>query len=138
MAFKVFLDANIILDFLLKRSDYEAAREVIKLGVEKKIQAHITPAIVHIVAYWVTKAYGRQKTKELILLLLEDVKVIDATHEITIEALQSGIYDIEDALQYYTALHSKLNLFISRDKKLQTSALNQLPVYDTSEFLKLM
>ncbi|CAG5071831.1 hypothetical protein DYBT9623_03813 [Dyadobacter sp. CECT 9623] len=31
-----------------------------------------------------------------------------------------------------------LNLFISRDKKLQTSALNQLPVYDTSEFLKLM
>ena len=138
MAFKVFLDANIILDFLLKRSDYEAAREVIKLAVEKKIQAHITPAIVHIVAYWVTKAYGRQKTKELILLLLEDVKVIDATHEITIEALQSGIDDIEDALQYYTALHSKLNLFISRDKKLQTSALNQLPVYDTSEFLKLM
>jgi hypothetical protein len=44
--------------------------------------------------------------------------------------------DIEDALQYYTALHHKLDVFISSDKQLQKSAISSLPVYTPEEFLK--
>src|SRR5205809_705586 len=98
MASKIFLDANILLDFLLKRDNYEDAKKLIQLIIEKKLRGFVTPAIVHIVAYWVTKAYGIIKTKQLLLTLLADITVIDCTHEITLTALHSRIDDIEDAL----------------------------------------
>lgn len=43
--------------------------------------------------------------------------------------------DIEDALQYYTALHHKIDYFISCDKQLKKAAIPSLPVYLPEEFL---
>jgi putative PIN family toxin of toxin-antitoxin system len=136
MASKVFLDANILLDFTLKRDGYDAAKKIIELVVSGQIQAFITPSIVHIVGYWLTKAYGNAKAKELLLTLLADVYVIDINHEITLNALHSKIKDIEDALQYYTALHHKVDYFITQDKDLQKESIPVLPVYTPGEFLK--
>ncbi len=136
MASRVFLDANILLDFILKREAYPVARKIMELAINGQIQAFITPSIVHIVGYWLTKAYGNAKAKELLLTLLADVGVIDIGHEITLTALHSKIKDIEDALQYYTAIHHKVDIFISRDKDLQKAAIPTLPVYTPDEFLK--
>ena len=61
MAFKVFLDANVLLDFLLKRDQYGDARNIMSLVIEGKVNAYITPAIVHIVGYWLAKALGLKK-----------------------------------------------------------------------------
>ncbi|RYE37871.1 MAG: PIN domain-containing protein [Sphingobacteriales bacterium] len=135
MAFKIFLDANVLLDFLLKRENHAEAKEVIGLAVEGKVAAFITPAIVHILGYWLTKAYGATKAKQLLLSLLVDITVVDINHEITMLALNSKIDDIEDALQYYTALHHQLDYFISGDRKLQKSAIPILPVVSASSFL---
>ena len=49
MASKVFLDANILLDFTLKRNGYDAAKKINELAVAGQVQAYITPSIVHIV-----------------------------------------------------------------------------------------
>lgn len=138
MAASVFLDANIVLDFLLKRQDYEYARKIMVLVLEKKIKACISPSILHIVGYWLTKAYGSTKSKDLLLLLLSDVRIIDASHDVVNLALTSQIDDIEDALQYYTAIHHKIDFFLSRDKKLKKDALTLLPVYDIPDFLNLL
>lgn len=138
MAFKVFLDANILLDFTLKREAYKASKQIFELAVNRKIQAFITPSIVHIAGYWLTKAYGSIKAKELLLALLLDVAVIDISHETVLHALHSRMNDIEDALQYYTAIHHKLDCFITRDKLLQKAAVPVLPVYGPEEFLKIL
>jgi len=136
MVFKIFLDANILLNFLLKRENYEDAKDIMRLVVDGKVNAYITTAIVHIVGYWLAKAYGVKKTKQLLLSLLIDVRVIDISHELTLLALNSKIDDIEDALQYYTAIHHQLDYFISGDKKFQKSAIPTLPVVTPSYFLK--
>lgn len=136
MAFKVFLDANILLDFLLKRDHYEDARQIMSLVIEGKINAYITPAIIHIVGYWLAKAYGSEKAKQLLLSLLDHIRAIEISHELTLLALNSKIDDVEDALQYYTAIHNQLDYFISRDKKFQKSAIPSLPVVDPLYFLK--
>jgi predicted nucleic acid-binding protein len=135
MASKVFLDANVLLDFTLKRKDYEQSKQIIVLAVNGTIQAFITPSIVHIVGYWLTKAYGNAKAKELLLTLMADLTVIDIPHEIVLNALHSKINDMEDALQYYSALHHKLDYFISLDKQLQKQSIPILPVYTPSDFL---
>jgi predicted nucleic acid-binding protein len=135
MVFKVFADANLLLDFLLKRNNYDTAHAIIKKGVEGKIQLFTTPAVMHITAYWTTKAYGNSRAKELLLALLIDVQIIDCDHVTSLVALNSEIEDIEDALQYYTALKHQTEYFISADKKLKKSAIPQLPVYSADEFL---
>ena len=135
MASKVFLDANIMLDFTLKRAEFEQSRKIIELAVNGTIQVFITTSIIHIVGYWLTKAYGNAKAKELLLTLMADVNVIDLPHEIVLNALHSKITDIEDALQYYTAVHHKLDYFISRDKQLQKQGIPVLPVYTPKELL---
>lgn len=136
MAFRIFLDANILLDFTLKTEAYPVARKIIKQAVNGQVQAFITPSIVHIVSYWLTKAYGNSKAKELLLTLLADINVIDIDHAITLAALHSKIKDIEDALQYYTAIHHKVDYFISRDIDLQKVSIPTLPVYTPDEFLE--
>ncbi len=135
MASKVFLDANILLDFTLKRDDYEQARAVIALAVNGNIQAFISSSIVHIVGYWLAKVYGHTKAKTILITLLSDVTVIDLPHEIVLNALHSKVTDMEDALQYYTAVHHKLDYFISRDKQLHKQGIPVLPICTPHEFL---
>lgn len=138
MAFRVMLDANIILDYTLKRNDYETAKHILSLAVDGSIKAFITPSIIHICGYWLTKAYGQDKAEKLMLTLLADITSIDINHATTIAALHSSLTDIEDALQYYAALHHKLDYFISRDKQLNKKAIPSLPVYTPEQFLKEM
>jgi predicted nucleic acid-binding protein len=137
MASKLFIDANILLDFTLKREDYANAKQIFELSISRQIHAFISPSIVHIAGYWLTKTYGDMKAKELLLTLLADVKVIDIPHEIVLNALHSKISDIEDALQYYSAIHHGLDYFISRDKQLQKQSIPVLPVYTPNEFIKV-
>lgn len=51
-----------------------------ELAVNGQVQAFITPSIIHIVGYWLTKAYGNAKAKKMLLTLLADVSVIDVDH----------------------------------------------------------
>lgn len=137
MASKVCLDANILLDFTLKRENYISAKRLITLAVEGKIWLHTTPSVLHITAYWLTKFYGTAQTKELLLALLTNVQIIDCDHETSLLAIHSSMDDIEDALQYYTALKHKIEYFISSDRKLKKEAIPQLPVYTADDFLKI-
>ncbi|MDB4904049.1 MAG: hypothetical protein JWQ63_3330 [Mucilaginibacter sp.] len=136
MAVKIFLDANILLDYALNREHYTEAEKVLDLVVNKKVHAFITSSVLHITCYWVSKVYGNIKTKNLLISFLADISIIDIPHEIALAALNSRIDDIEDALQYYTAIHHKLDYFISRDKQLQKDSIPILPVFTPHEFMR--
>ncbi len=137
MAFKVFLDANILLDFLLKRDNYKESKTLMQNIVDGKMKGFVTPAIIHIIAYWLSKAYGDAKAKTILQALINDIVVIDTTHKMVEIALHSKVKDVEDALQYYTAIEHRLDYFISRDKQLKKDAINILPVLTVEEFLEL-
>ncbi|MHB1920923.1 MAG: PIN domain-containing protein [Chitinophagaceae bacterium] len=109
MASKVFLDANILLDLTLRRVNYGAAKEIMLLAIGGRIQAFVTSSIIHILGYWLTKAYDHKKAKEIILSLLHDITCIDIQQEQVISSLHSTIRDMEDALQYYAAIHHRLD-----------------------------
>lgn len=79
------------------------------------------------------KAHAADNQTSVSQIIEEHLKTIVKTSD-----RKHSIDDIEDALQYYTALHFKLNIFISRDKKLKAAAFRQLPVYNISEFLELL
>jgi predicted nucleic acid-binding protein len=136
MAFRVFLDAGILLDFTLKRSDFTAARQLMEWAVKGRVQAYITPAVVQVIGQRLAAAYGAERSKELLLALLAEVQVIDTGHEITVNALHSKMDNTQDALSYYTALHHKLDYFITRNTDLSMAAIPVLPVCTPEEFIK--
>lgn len=136
MAVKIFLDANILLDFTLQRERYNESKEIIEHIINNNIRGFITSSVLHITGYWLSKAYGTMKAKKLLLTLLTDITIIDISHETALAALHSKIDDIEDALQYYTAIHHKLDYFISLDKQLQKESMPALPVLAPREFIE--
>lgn len=136
MAYKLFLDANVCISFLLQRQGYEPSEQIFERVVSKQIKAYTSPAIIHIVSYFLKKVHPINIVKESILNLLANVRVIDCNHEVAINAINSQMSDIEDALQYYTAMHHQIDYFISLDKDLIKSAIPNLPIYTPEEFLK--
>ena len=139
MAYRLFLDANVILDYILKRPEgYQPARIIFEVIVRGRHQAFTSPVIVHIVAHMLHKKLGARQTKEIILSLLNDMQVLDTSHDVIVQAMSAGWSDIEDALQYYTALHHKMEVFISRDEGLLKKALPTLPVYQPDAFVELL
>jgi predicted nucleic acid-binding protein len=137
MVSKIILDANIILDIILLRSgDIDELKKIYNAIVEGKFKAYATTSIIHICTYWLKRAKNIEAAKTAILAMLNDIKIIDARHDMIVNALQSDMLDIEDALQYYVALDHHLDCFISRDKKFNKAAKPQLPVYDPATFIK--
>lgn len=136
MAPKIFLDANVLLDFLLKRKNYSASRQLIALAQSGDIRAITSPAILHIIAYWLSKEHGARQAKKIIAALLNEVTIVDATHETAISAVQSASNDLEDALQYFTALLHKADFLLSWDKQFARQSLAMLPVMSPDVFLR--
>ncbi len=135
MAFKVFLDANFLLDLMLQRAGFRQANDLVQLALNGQIRLYTSPAVLHITAYYTSQAYSPRRAKQLLLTLLNDVQIIDSDHTTTLMALNSNMDDIEDALQYYTAIKFGLDYFVSADKKLKKEAIPQLPVYTAEELL---
>jgi len=138
MAFKVFLDVNIILDFVLQRDGYKSSKTIITWAEEGKINGFVSPTVVQICSYWIAKAYGVKKAKEIMTTLLAFTRTIDTPHQVVLAALHSSINDIEDALQYYTALHYGMSYIISHGKAFQKAALPSLPVVSPTDFITII
>ena len=136
MSNKVFIDANIILDYCLDRKEKENTKIILEEISKGNIRAYISSSIIHILSYVLINIYGVEKSKETILAIIGDIEMIDMPKETVIQALHSKMNDIEDALQYYVALHHKIPVFISNDKKLKKEGSSALPVYSSLEYVK--
>ena len=123
MASKAFLDANILLDLTLKRDGFDSAKTIIELAIKGHVNLYTSSSIIHIVGYWLTKAYTTDQAKDLLIALLDDVQVLETDHETVVHALQSPIADIEDAIQYHTGVYHRMDRFITRDKILKKTSL---------------
>ena len=133
---KFYIDANIILDYCLDRKEKECAKIVLDSISSGDIIGCTSSSIIHILRYVLVHEFGVVKTKEVILSIIEDLEMIYTPKEIVIQSLPSEMNDIEDALQYYTAMHHKLEYFITSDRKLKKEATSLLPIYYPLEFVK--
>ncbi len=135
MVSKLFLDANVVLDITLQRQGFIQASRILTAGINGTAKLYTTPAVLHVASYYTKRHYSEAQTKQIFGALLNEVTIIDCSHETALLAIHSSINDVEDALQYYSALAHRLDAFISSDKKLKKLALPVLPVYTAEEWL---
>ncbi|WP_321991473.1 PIN domain-containing protein [Marispirochaeta aestuarii] len=115
---KVLIDLNIILDFLSKRDDHEAALAVYDLCIKKKIKGYVSSHEITTLSYFLEKEkYPILKRNKIINHLLDNLSVLAANATILRKALESEIVDYEDAVIDELALHEKVDFIITRNIK---------------------
>lgn len=135
MAYKIYFDVNVILDYTLQRSNFNDI-EIIFNNIENGLhRGYLTSATLHTVSYFLSKEYKQKKVKEILLGILSTITIIDAPQEILNTALQANFNDIEDALQLYTAMQYKMDFFLTSDKKLILENTRVLPILSATEFV---
>jgi predicted nucleic acid-binding protein len=111
---KIFLDTDVILDFLLAREPFakDAAR-IISLSERRKIQACTTVLVFANAYYILRKLAPHKKVVEKLLQLSRLIEIIDLTKPAVILALHSDFSDFEDGLQCYAAIAGKVKIVIT-------------------------
>lgn len=132
---KLFLDTNVILDFLGERDPfYKSAAKIATLADTRKLKIVVSALSFGTISYLLTKYYGIDLTRDKLrkFKVLCDICELD---ELIIEkGLNSDFSDFEDSLQYYSALRSECVIIITRNAKdFKKSAI---PIMTPDEFLE--
>ena len=112
----LFIDSDVILDVLERREHfYEYSAQILSLGDDKKVKLVTTSLVFANVYYLLRKHLGIEKAKESLRKLRIIVDVVSVNAKEVDLALNSELSDFEDALQYFTALDSKIEFIITRN-----------------------
>ena len=135
MSTRIFIDTNVMLDFLGERTPfYEPIAKIATLAEKKRVTMVVSSISFATVNYFLTKFESNKIAREKLrkFKILCEICPMD---EQTIEkGLNSKIKDFEDALQYFSATESNCDLIITRNGKDFKKSL--LPVMTADEFLK--
>lgn len=135
MSRRIFLDTNIMLDFLGERPPfYDSVAKIATLAEKGKLIMVVSPISFATVNYFLTKFENLKIAKEK-LRKFKIISEICSLDEQTVEkGLNSSINDFEDALQYFSAIESNCEIILTRNAKDFKKSL--LPVMTADEFLK--
>ena len=130
----VFLDTNVVIDFLGKRdSFFEDASLIFQMQKEGRLNATISSLTVVNCAYILGKAFSKEVMLKKVEELCRLFQVSGIDRATIIAALEMKPSDFEDAVQYLSALPYKPDIVITRDKK-GFSAIGT-PIMTPAEFI---
>ena len=133
---KVFVDTNIILDWLGKRQPYfKYAKELFKKAEDKKIEIFISTMSFISTEYILRKQIGKEQAKQALAAIRTISRVCQSGEKEIDLSLVSKMKDFEDSFQYYNALNNSADVIITRNPKdFQGSAI---PIMNAEEYIKM-
>lgn len=140
MAYKVFIDTNVFLDAFLERTaDWESAEALLRAATLEQLDIYTSANNLINVIYFLQKQKLTQADIiELVELTLTYTQLADTSKAAFRQALRANFADLEDAIQYYTALNIRgIDYFITSNAKDYKKATSQLSVLSPKQFMKL-
>ena len=134
---KIFLDTNIVIDFLGERANfYQPAAKILTLADQKKIEIYTSPTSISNTYYLLSRFENTKIALEKIrkFKVLCSISIMD--DEVIEKAINSNFKDFEDAMQYFSALASNCDLIVTRNEKDFKNAL--LPVLNGESYLETL
>ncbi len=137
MASSYFLDSDIILDFLLKRTPFNIdAKQIFRLSFNKRVKLFVSSLAIANVHYVCTKAVGKEESLLLLEELTDLVKILPVTEKEIYSAMKSGFPDFEDAVQHFLALQEpQIEGIVTRNTS--DYRKSQLAIYTPESFFQL-
>lgn len=132
---RVYLDVNVVFDYLLKRSPYHIeAEQIVELAMQNRIQAYVDTQTLIFAYPFLRKQGNAQRAREAIVLLADIITAVSLTGEIFRAVLNNKrLKDLEDAGQLEIALHNDVEVLITRDNEFIS---DQLLIQTPGEFLE--
>lgn len=135
MSKRIFIDTNIMLDFLGERHPfYQSIAKIATLAEKGKLTMVVSPLSFATVHYLLAKFENPNIAKEKLRKFKILCEVCDINEQIIEKGLNSAMKDFEDALQYFSATESNCDMIITRNTRDFKKSL--LPVMTADEFLK--
>ena len=133
---RIFLDTDVILDFLTDRKPFSSEAAVIfTLVDERKLRGYASSLTFSNLYYLLGKYETHQKVGSKLDSLSNIIEIIKVDQDTIKNALESKFRDFEDSIQYYSALLSKkVDVIITRNTRDYKKA--SLPVMTPAEYLK--
>lgn len=131
---KVFLDANVILDYLTDRQPFaDDAEAVVEFCVSEGNVGKITTLTACNAVYILSKVIGKQQAEEKIKELIDIVGLVGVTPESVSDNLAVKHVDFEDSVQLAEAVKWGADVIVTRDK----NGFNEstIPVCTPSDFV---
>ncbi|NQU31895.1 MAG: PIN domain-containing protein [Bacteroidetes bacterium] len=135
MSTRIFLDTNVMLDFLGERKPfYDSIAKIATLGEKDKLILVVSPISFATVNYLLSKFEDSKIVREKLRKFKILCKICSLDEHTIEKGLNSSFKDFEDALQYFSATESDCEIIITRNGKDFKKSL--LPVMTPDEFLK--
>ena len=134
---KVFVDTNIILDWLANRTPFaESAQQLFYRAEIKEVELMTSTMAFISTEYILRKQVGKEKALVLLAGIRKLLQVCTAGPHIIDLCLVSPFRDFEDALQFYNAVAGGAEVIISRNQR--DFAPGDLPVMSAEAFLRTL
>ncbi|MGE9311998.1 type II toxin-antitoxin system VapC family toxin [Niabella sp. CJ426] len=132
---RLFLDTNIVVDFLGERGNfYEPAAKVLTLADKKKIKVFTSPTSISNTYYLLTKYENARIALDKIRKFTVLCNISVMNEEVVERAINSDFKDFEDAMQYFSAIAENCDLIITRNEVDFKTSL--IPVMNANSYLK--
>jgi len=138
----IFLDTNVVLDFLLKRQPSlgdpiaKDAATIFELSKRKKLKMSVSSLSINNIDYVISKLESRAKSRKIISQIIRLVEVQSVGKSTVEKATQSEFKDFEDALQNYCAEEAKVATIVTRNVK--DYAKSELSILTPIELLSVV
>ncbi|MES2837716.1 MAG: PIN domain-containing protein [Bacteroidota bacterium] len=133
---KVFLDANVLVSVLNKEYPvFQYSSRVLSLADNSKYKLYTSPICIAIAFYFAEKKCGAELARTKINYLIQKLKITTVNQK-TAEAVikNKKIHDIEDGLQYYSAVESGCKHIVTEDSN--DFYFSEIEVLNSKSFLE--
>ena len=134
---QVFVDTNILLDYLFERRGfYKNAEKLFDYCAMRNIKVNISSLSVATIAYLLSKKFRINEVKEQLEILYGFANILPFNKRIIFLAHQSSFKDLEDAFQYFTAKKNNIPVIITRNQK--DFLVDDISIVDIKEFFNTL
>lgn len=122
----IFLDTNVLIDFLADRKPFSLeAAKLFNYSFKKKISIYVAAVSYNNIYYILRQSCSHLETIKILNELQEWTEVVDVSKEVIRKSLKSEFKDFEDSIQYNCAKAiGKIDCIVTRDTKdFKTSSL---------------
>jgi predicted nucleic acid-binding protein len=132
---KVFIDTDVILDFLYEREEHFKNSVIIMTLLEKELfKGYISSLIIWNLFYILSKYIGEKEARRKIRSFRTIINIIPIDGKIIDVALDSNIKDFEDSIQYFAAKNEGVDIIVTRNKK--DYPRGSVSIMSPTEFIK--
>jgi predicted nucleic acid-binding protein len=133
---KLFLDTNIVLDFLLARKgELNEIEDIFNLAKTGLFECFISETVLTTSIYFLEKE--KSNTFQMLRNICTVLKILPF-NPVVLYASIDIFKDLEDGLLYFLAQHHKMDFFITRNVNDFKKAPLILPVFTPKQFIKYL